>query len=63
METDENKLQQRVRDLEEYLEGLTAGGGRQQTLDDGTRVDNVDVEIARIRRELEDLKTRIAESG
>lgn len=57
------KLEQRARDLEEYLEGLTAGGGHRTTRDDGTRIDNIDAEIARTRQELEDLKRRIAASG
>ncbi len=60
---DQQKLEQRARDLEEYLEGLTAGGGRRHTLEDGTRVDNVESEIAKLRQELDDLKRRIAKGG
>ena len=60
---DQQKLEQRARDLEEYLEGLTAGGGHHRTLEDGTRVDNVEAELAKLRQELDDLKRRIAKGG
>ena len=60
---DQQKLEQRARDLEEYLEGLTAGGGHRRTLEDGTRVDDVEAEIAKLTLELEDLKRRIAGNG
>lgn len=63
MSAERTDLEQRARDLEEYLEGLTAGGGRRQTRDDGTRIDNIDAEIARTREELDALKRRIAASG
>lgn len=57
---EQQQLEHRVRELEDYLEGLTHGGRIGHTTDGGQRPENIEKEIAQTKCDLDELKKRLA---
>jgi hypothetical protein len=54
------RLQERIRELENYLQGLARGGAGRHAKPSEPSADRIDKEIDRTKRDIENLKRQLA---
>lgn len=59
-DNERNQLEARVRELEDYLESLASGGAGRYAKPSRRKADEIEEEIVRTRRDIEELKKRLS---